>query len=128
MSPFFVGSIEEMGRRIHAGAVEHGFWPCRGRSDEPGEETCRCLCGARNFGEMIALIHSELSEALEAYRKDPHGKDEHCPDFTNLEIEMADAVIRILDTSYGMGLRLGAAIEAKMTYNQDRPFKHGKAF
>lgn len=81
----------------------------------------------RNFGECVALMHSELSEALESHR---HGdpKDEKCPDFTNTEIEFADCMIRIMDFCSVKGYRLGEAIRAKMEYNKTRPYKHGKKF
>lgn len=72
----------------------------------------------------IALIGSELGEAVEGIRK-PHA-DEHCPAFTSEEIELADAVIRICDYAGAYGLRLSGALLAKMVYNRSRPFKHGK--
>ena len=72
----------------------------------------------RNVGELIALCHSELSEALEGHRK---GKsDEHCPEFSSLEVELADCIIRICDMAGGMDLQLGAALIAKMKYNHTR--------
>lgn len=72
----------------------------------------------RNKGEMIALIHSELSEALEGVRKDK--MDDHLTTWKSEEIEMADAVIRIFDYCHGHGLHLGPAIMAKLFYNADR--------
>lgn len=72
----------------------------------------------RNKGEMIALMHSELSEALEAVRKD--AMDGHLPQWKGEEIEMADAVIRILDYCAGHGLAIGPAIIAKLHYNYHR--------
>lgn len=79
----------------------------------------------RNDGECIALMHSELSEALEALRKNPLQKDEHCPAFTNLEVELADCVIRIMDYAGMRNLDVAGAILAKVEYNRTRPVKHG---
>jgi NTP pyrophosphatase (non-canonical NTP hydrolase) len=68
--------------------------------------------------EKIALIHSEVSEALEGYRK---GKmDEHLPDRANIEVELADAVIRIADLAGAMRLDLGGAIRDKLVFNASR--------
>lgn len=79
-----------------------------------------------NTGEKIALMHSELSEALEADRKNLDA--EHIPGFTGVEEELADVIIRILDFAGHHQLRLGEAISAKIVYNLTRPFKHGKAY
>jgi NTP pyrophosphatase (non-canonical NTP hydrolase) len=83
---------------------------------------------ARNLGEQIALMHSELSEALEWERKCPGAKSDHIPEFTGLEEEFADVLIRICDTSAQRKLRLGEAVIAKMEFNSTRPKKHNKHF
>lgn len=72
----------------------------------------------RNFGEIIALIHSELSEALEGHRKDL--MDDKLPHRKMIEVELADAVIRIFDTCAGLKLDLGGAFVEKMAYNATR--------
>ena len=72
----------------------------------------------------IALMHSELSEALEAVRTG-NPQSEKIPEFTNLEEELADVVLRIMNFGHQLNLRVGEAIIAKDEYNASRPFKHG---
>lgn len=79
-----------------------------------------------NFGEKIALIHSEVSEALEAHRKGL--ESDHLPGFSGVAEELADAVIRICDLAGRMGVPLGDAIIAKSLFNLTHDHKHGKAY
>jgi NTP pyrophosphatase (non-canonical NTP hydrolase) len=72
----------------------------------------------RNVGELFALIHSEISEALEGHRKDL--MDDKLPHRKMLEVELADAMIRIFDLVGGLGLDLGGAYVEKMQYNATR--------
>lgn len=71
-------------------------------------------------GISIALMHSELSEALEAYR---HGNppSEHIPEFSGVEEELADLAIRIMDHGCARGHRVAEAIIAKMAFNAIAP-------
>lgn len=80
--------------------------------------------GERNLGEMIALIHSEISEALEALRAH-NPPSEKIPEFSGAEEELADAVIRIMNMSAYCKYDIAGAILAKMAYNKTRPHKHG---
>ncbi|GIP39056.1 hypothetical protein J31TS4_23360 [Paenibacillus sp. J31TS4] len=74
----------------------------------------------REFGTLIALMHSELSEALEAYRKDPEDVM-----WSNITEELADVCIRIFNACGEYNLDLAAAIENKMRKNKERGYKHG---
>ena len=66
----------------------------------------------------IALIHSEMSEALEGARKDLD--DEHLPQFKSIEVELADALIRIMDLAGAYNFRVHEALPAKLAYNANR--------
>jgi len=80
--------------------------------------------------EKLALITSELSEALDEVRnglplssirrRESDGKPEGFP------VELADAVIRIADLAGHFGIDLEAAIDMKQEYNRSRPYKHGR--
>lgn len=106
----FRAGFKVVQRDVHANAVEKGFWE-----------------GERNDGELIALMHSELSEALEALRHD-NPPDDKIPEFSGEEAELADTIIRIMDYAEAKGLRIPEAILAKMEYNAGRGHKHGKQF
>lgn len=77
-----------------------------------------------NDGQAIALMHSELSEALEAMRK-PGCKDEHLPDLDPVGLELADVLIRVFDFCGARGIDLATCLKEKMDYNDRRPMKHG---
>ncbi len=71
------------------------------------------------IAQKLCLIHSEISEAMEGHRKGL--MDDKLPHRTMLEVELADAMIRILDLAGAMKLDLAGAIDEKMAYNADRP-------
>ena len=107
-----------------------GFWPKGGMglgsmpyAGESGQGPMIALPYAEYVrlkkAEKIALIHSELSEMLEAVRK---GDD------ANEAEELADTQVRILDYVGGFNTPLGDAFEAKIVKNYSRPFRHGKEF
>lgn len=77
-----------------------------------------------NFGEKLALVHGELSEALEYYRKGNTPSD-HIPEFSGVEEEFADVIIRLMNIAERMNLRVPQAMLAKQGFNANRPFKHG---
>lgn len=92
----------------HGLAAQCGWWT----DPKTGEQK------DRNDGELIALMHSELSEALEAIRKDLN--DSHLPHRKGVEVELADTVIRIFDYAGARNLDLGEAIFEKLIYNASR--------
>jgi len=72
----------------------------------------------RNKGELLALIHSEISEALEGERKNI--MDDKLPHRRMAEVELVDAIIRILDYAGGFGYDLQGAFVEKMAFNASR--------
>ena len=98
----------EAQRLAHATASDAGWY----RDPATGDPI------ARNFGEVVALMHSELSEALEADRKGL--KDDKLPHRDGREVEFADCIIRILDTAAALGLDVAGALIEKNRYNRQR--------
>ena len=98
----------------HANSVQRGFW------ELPAHE--------RNKGEMIALMHSELSEALEELRKPVSDPTETHDRDIAVTYELADVLIRIFDFCGAFELDLAGCLLYKMKYNTTREYKHGKEF
>lgn len=100
-------SLNRLAEVCHGLSYAAGWW----HDPKTGEPT-------GTVPEKIALIHSEISEALEADRKSL--MDDHLPDRPGIEVELADAVIRICDLAGALNLDLGGAVAAKLAYNQQR--------
>lgn len=82
------------------------------------ESEMEARLGKALVAEKLCLSHSEVSEAMEGYRKGL--MDDHLPHRSMIEVELADAVIRIADLAGALGLNLGGAIAEKLEYNQAR--------
>lgn len=110
-------TITELMKEAHRIAVEHGWWE--------GEEVT-----PRNFGEQLALFHSEISEALEEWRKGHPFTEIYYEGISSakpegIPIELADLLIRVFDTCARYGIDLENALVLKMAYNESRPYRHG---
>lgn len=94
---------------------------CHGASSAAGWwhdlHTGESLIG-KNVPEKLMLIVSEVAEAMEGHRKGL--ADGHLPSRPMIEVELADAVIRIADLCGSLGLDLGGAIAEKVAYNASR--------
>lgn len=120
--------INELSKKIHQNAIDKGFFDTE-----------------KNIGEMLCLIHSEVSEALEADRKDIYSTGnifevngwtsdgefkesfkENVKD--TFEDELADIMIRVMDLAAFKGVNLEEHIKAKMRFNSLREHKHGKKY
>jgi NTP pyrophosphatase (non-canonical NTP hydrolase) len=127
-------TFEEMQEEAHRNALDKGFWENKN--------------AVTSLPEAIALMHSELSEALEEYRNtDIDVRNVYFPALMGkmpgpiiedmvhwaeqgmkpegVAIEFADCVIRIMDNCEALGIPLKTAIEMKMAYNRTRPYRHG---
>ena len=127
-------SIEEWQTLVNGIATEKGWWegfeaacaasPLQDTSDDTEAMTPEAI---NWIAAKLLLITSEVSEAAECLRKgemrarvDPETKKPE-----GFEVELADAVIRILDMAEGLGLNLGRAMLLKTEYNRLRPYRHG---
>ena len=103
--------INDLVKKAHDISVKHGFW----EKD-------------RNFGEVIALMHCELSEAFEEYRNgrginETYYEEGQKP--CGIPLELADVIIRIFDFCGGNDIDLEKIMIEKMKYNETRPYKNG---
>lgn len=103
------GVINDISKSIHLQNVDAGWWNNSAGGYDPT---------SRNVPEMLCLIHSEISEAMEGHRKSL--MDDKLPHRPMIEVELADAVIRIMDLAGGLGMDLGGAIVEKRAFNRTR--------
>lgn len=100
--------LNAMRDAAHQVAVESGWWT----DLKTGERK------ERNKGELIALMHSELSECLEGVRKNLN--DDKLPHHKMETVELVDVLIRIFDYAGAYNLPIGEAFDEKMAYNSKR--------
>ncbi len=116
-------TLKELVKAAHSNAKAHGWWD--------GD--------SHNIPEKLALVHSEISEALEEirngipptktyYRRDVSstGAISYCEKPEGFGVELADAVIRIADLCGYLGIDLEETVHLKHSFNLTRPYKHGK--
>lgn len=114
-------TINEMVEQAHANSKAKGWW-----DEQMGAEKLRADRVIATIPEKLALIHSEVSEALEEYR---HGRmnttirEDGKPE--GFWTEIADILIRCGDLSGAHCVDLVHEVKQKMAYNATRPHRHG---
>ncbi len=122
LNPMAVGAAADVLVQQSHGAANSSGWYFDKRSGidlklAMNDPTSRI--GKALVAEKLCLVHSEVSEAMEGHRKGL--MDDKLPHRSMIEVELADAVIRIADLAGALGLDLGGAIAEKMAFNAIRP-------
>jgi len=110
--PQFIVAFNRVADKVHETSCRQGFW-------QDGDN--------RNKGEILAELHSEISEALECLR-DGNPPDKNVKSMSGGEVQLADALILLMDIAKGYGFNIAEAALAKMKFNEGRPYLHGKQF
>lgn len=127
--------LKKLQENIHQGNVDAGWWTDLDTLQSLAEECrIRTRFGKALVAEKLALIHSEISEAMEGARKNL--MDDKLPHRKMIEVELADALIRILDLAGALHLDLAGAVQEKLAYNavredhkvENRKAEGGKAY
>lgn len=122
--------INELVKDIHSKNIEAGWW----NDPETGESLLDKSYAPYVIATKMLLIGTEISEAVEGYRKDL--MDDKLPHRSMVEVELADALIRILDLAGALNCDLDGAIREKREFNktrsdhkvENRVKKNGKKF
>lgn len=135
------GVLNQLINDAHETSVKKGWWDCTDADfidefineievkilDDPSLEKLSLISKnlrEQNKGEKISLMHSELSEALEALRMG-NPPDDKCPEFDGCTVELADVLIRIFDFCGKYKFNLTDSLISKMKMNSTRSYKHG---
>lgn len=108
-----VKTIGDWVHEIHKNAVQHGWYDGN---------------GAKNFGELLMLVVTEVAEVMEEYRNGRLMKETYVNKngkMCGIPSELADIVIRVMDICGYYNIDLEQAIAEKHEYNKSRPYKHG---
>lgn len=115
---YLTRALWTLGDHCYQASWEKGFW-----SDDPTDANARLYYDVTK----LMLVVTELAEGVEGLRhKNP--RSAHIPEFSAIEEEIADAIIRLSDLWFRRGWRVPEAIIAKLLFNATRPQKHGKVF
>jgi len=115
---FYNQIISEWIKEVHQASANAGWWKSTDDLIKIVPDEFKSLLNSLVKSSKQALIHSEVSEALEGVRKDC--QDKHLPRRKTEEVEMADAVIRIFDYCGKYNIDLPGAMIEKLEYNKTR--------
>lgn len=114
-----LSGLAQLQKTCHKASLDAGWWI----DPETGHDLGAEVRNGTRFGkalvaEKLCLTHSEVSEAMEGHRRD--SMDDHLPTRKMIEVELADAYIRIADLAGLLELDLAGAVVDKLAYNAKR--------